>query len=325
MDRRTLLTSGVAVAALAATDGTARAASGTTSAAGAPSNAALARSLGFRSAYADVNGTRLHYVTGGEGSPLVLLGGWPQTWWQFRKIMPALAERHRVVAVDIRGMGGSAKPADGYDKKTMARDIRELVAKLGLGRVDIAGHDIGAMIGHSFAANHPDAIRRLALLDVPHPDESMYDLTLVPRPDQGAPFLWWFAFNQVRLLPELLLAGRFRPLVDHLCGLMLKNQGAITDRDRSIYANAYSSPDAIRAANGWYQTFGQDILDHKTYPRLTLPVLGLANEDHPEYLATPLRRDAAAPEITVIRGSGHYLAEEQPEAVVGELLRFFGA
>ncbi|QFZ16599.1 alpha/beta fold hydrolase [Saccharothrix syringae] len=322
MDRRALLTSGATAAALAATGGVARAAEPRPTP--VPSDAALARSLGFRSAHADVNGTRLHYVIGGQGSPLVLMGGWPQTWWQFRKVMPALARRHRVVVVDIRGMGGSAKPATGYDKKTMARDVRELIAVLGLGRVDVAGHDIGAMVGHSLAANHPEAVRRLALLDVAHPDESMYDLTLVPRPDQPF-FLWWFAFNQVPLLPEALLAGRFRLLVDHLCGLMLKDQGAIADRDRSIYADAYSSPDAVRAANGWYRAFAQDVLDRRAHPRLALPVLGLVNEDNPDQLAVPLRRHVVDPAIRVVRGSGHYLAEERPDAVAGELLAFFGA
>ncbi|GAA1261820.1 alpha/beta hydrolase [Saccharothrix xinjiangensis] len=320
MDRRALLTSGLTTAALAATGAASAAPAATAS---VPNDAALARSLGFRSAYARVNGTRLHYVVGGEGSPLVLLGGWPQTWWQFRKVMPPLARRHRVIAVDIRGMGGSAAPAGGYDKKTMARDVLELVRELGLGPVDVAGHDIGAMVGHSLAANHPEAVRRLALLDVPHPDESLYDLTLLPRPGQAF-HLWWFAFNQVRLLPEQLLADRFRPLVDHLCELMLKDQGAITDRDRSIYAHAYSSADRVRAANGWYQAFGQDVEDHKTYPRLTLPVLGLANPDAPEHLGAALHRHAVAPELVVVPDSGHYLAEERPEVVVRELLAFLG-
>ncbi|MBP2329849.1 pimeloyl-ACP methyl ester carboxylesterase [Kibdelosporangium banguiense] len=316
MDRRSLLAAGAATAALAATGTTAEAEAAT------PSDAELARSLGFRSAYADVNGTRLHYVIGGKGSPLMLLGGWPQTWWQFRKIMPALAERYRVIVADLRGMNLSGKPAGGYDKKTMARDIYELVKKLGYTQVDIAGHDIGAMVGHAFAANYPHAIRKLALIDVPHPDEGLYELTLLPQPTQF--HLWWFAFNQVQLLPEQLLAGRFRLLVDHLCGLLLQNQAAITDRDRAIYARAYASPDAIRASNGWYQTFGQDIVDGKTYPRLTLPVLGLASEPGFDYLAGPLRRQAVDVQLEKISGAGHYVAEEQPEAVVTHLRRFFG-
>src|SRR4029077_14821341 len=92
------------------------------------SDAALDASLpgDFRNGYAEVNGTRIHYVEGGKGTPVLLLPGWPQTWWEFHKIMPELAKRHRVIAVDLRGMGGSAKPGLGYDKKNMAKDIHEL-------------------------------------------------------------------------------------------------------------------------------------------------------------------------------------------------------
>jgi len=106
------------------------------------SDAALVMSLpGFRNGYAEVNGVRLHYVIGGKGAPLVLLPGWPQTWWTFHKMLPELAEHYTVIDVDLRGMGGSSRPAEGYDKKTMAKDIRDLVQSLGYDKVDIAGHD----------------------------------------------------------------------------------------------------------------------------------------------------------------------------------------
>lgn len=148
----------------------------------ARSDAVLVKSLpGFQNGYADVNGTRLHYVIGGEGAPLVLLPGWPQTWWQFHKIMPTLAKSYRVIAVDLRGMGGSSKPPAGYDKKNMAKDIRELVQKLGYDKVHMAGHDIGAMVAFSYAANYPEATTKLALLDVPHPDDFFSQLTMVRR------------------------------------------------------------------------------------------------------------------------------------------------
>jgi pimeloyl-ACP methyl ester carboxylesterase len=311
-----VLTLGATAAALAMTGDVA------TATQSVPSDAALARSLGdFRSAYADVNGTRLHYVEGGKGSPLLLLPGWPQTWWQFHKIMPALARNHRVIAVDLRGMGGSAKPAVGYDKKTMARDIYELVRKFGYDKVDIAGHDIGAMVAYSFAANHAQAARKVALLDVSHPDESLYRLTLLPTPGQF--HLWWFAFNQVDLLPDQLLAGKSRLLIDHLCGLMLRDQNNIADRDRAVFAHAYSTPDAIRAGNGWYKTFGQDIADEKTYARLTVPILGLAADNY-DYLADLLPRKTTDLTLGKINDSGHYIDEEQPEAVVAELRKFFG-
>ncbi|WP_405148831.1 alpha/beta hydrolase [Sphaerisporangium sp. NBC_01403] len=206
-------------------------------------DAALAHSLDgdFTSHYADVNDVRLHYVEGGSGRPLLLLGGWPQTWWQWHKVMPALARRHRVIAVDLRGMGGSAKPTGGYDKRTMARDIRELVRHLGLESVGIAGHDIGGMVAQAHAAAYPEATTRIALLDVPHPDESWSDMRLLPEPDQhintiienGArSYLWWFAFNQVRGLPEKLLDGRSRLVVDWLFERQAKDPAAIDEQSR---------------------------------------------------------------------------------------------
>ncbi|RSM74733.1 alpha/beta hydrolase [Kibdelosporangium aridum] len=284
-------------------------------------NAELARSLGFTSEYADVNGTRLHYVTGGAGSPLVLLGGWPHTWWEFRKILPPLARHHRVVAVDLRGMGGSDKPESGYDKKTMARDIAELIKALGFEQPNVVGHDIGAMVAYSLAANHPATVSKLALVEVPHPDEAWFGFTMLPQPP--VPHLWWFAFNQLTELPQVLLNGRFRALIDHLCAGALVNQDAITDVDRQIYAEAYDSPDAIRASNDWYQTFVQDIQDVKTYAPVSMPVLGLAAEGN-AFLETALRKQSADFQIEYIANTGHYVAEEQPEAVVEHLLKFFG-
>lgn len=289
------------------------------------SDEALVRSLPgeFRNGYAHVNGTRLHYVTGGRGTPLVLLPGWPHTWWEFHKVMPALAARHQVIAVDIRGMGGSDKPAAGYDKKTMAADVHQLVRHLGHHRVDIAGADIGAMVAFSFAANHPEAIRRLALLDVAHPDENLYELTLLPQPGQPPVNLWWFAFNLVPHLPEQLLAGRSRYLVDYLCGLLLKDQSAMDDHTRAVYARAYSRPDAIRAGNRWYQAFAQDIADVRTYPKVTTPILAIASDGNPS-LADSLPATATDFRLVEMPESGHYLTEEQPELVTRHLVEFFG-
>ena len=182
------------------------------------SDAALAASLpgDFRNGYTEVNGTRIHYVDGGKGTPVLLLPGWPQTWWQFHKIMPELAKRHRVIVVDLRGMGGSTKPGLGYDKKNMAKDIHGLTQALGYKQVNIAGHDIGAMVAYSFAANYPDATLKICLIDVTHPEESLYTLSLLPPPGHAVRgtgestlpvYLWWFAFNQLPDLPQQLLAG----------------------------------------------------------------------------------------------------------------------
>ncbi|MGW0394098.1 alpha/beta fold hydrolase [Streptomyces sp. NPDC003042] len=291
-------------------------------------DAALAASLdgGFTSHHADVNGTRLHYVDSGPHSthePLILLGGWPQTWWQFHKVMPALARRFRVIAVDLRGMGGSAKPATGYDKKTMAADNRALLDHLGLERAHFAGHDIGAMVAYAHAANHPEATGRVALLDVAHPTEDWTRMPLLPQP--GMPHLWWFAFNQVHGLPEQLLTGRYHLLLDWLFSTAADDPATVDAHSRAVYARAYDSPDAIRAGNDWYRTFHQDIADLATYAPVTAPLLALGGE-HANYAYLAATVPALGTDTRVVRvdGSGHYLPEERPEAVVAELTRFFG-
>ncbi|MGW0801929.1 alpha/beta fold hydrolase [Nonomuraea sp. NPDC002799] len=299
-------------------------------------DAELARSLegAFSSRHAEVNGVRLHYVEGGSGEPLLLLGGWPQTWWQWSKVMPALARRHRVIAVDLRGMGGSDKPADGYDKKTMAADIHALVRHLGLTTVSIAGHDIGAMVAYAFAANHPEATTKIALLDVPHPDKTWSTFSLLPESDQhvdsvieaGArSYLWWFAFNQVRDLPELLLEGRSRLLVDWLFNRQAKDPGSVDEWSRQVYAHAYSTADAVRAGNGWYQTFTRDADDEQAYGRVTTPILALGGDkSNYAFLRELMPSKGTDVQVIEVVDCGHYIPEEQPQAVIDALTTFLG-
>ncbi|MFI0817415.1 alpha/beta fold hydrolase [Streptomyces sp. NPDC021098] len=278
----------------------------------------------FTSAHAEVNGVRLHYVSGGEGEPLILLPGWPETWWEYRKVMPALAERYRVIAVDIRGMGGSGKPASGYDKKSMAADIRELGRQLGYERVNIAGHGIGSMVAFSHAANHPSATGRLALLNTTHIDESYYGFRIMPRPEDTPPHRWWLAFNLVPEFPEKLLAGRYRHMVDYMFGLSLRNADAITSFDRDVYAAAYSAPEAIRASQAWFQAYQQDIEDFNGYGKLTVPTLGLAYGGFFEYMQKVLPEQAEQAEVVEVADTRNYLVEEQPEAVISAFVDFFG-
>lgn len=288
-------------------------------------DATLAASLdgGFTNHHADVDGTRLHYVQGGSGEPLVLLGGWPQTWWQWRKVLPALAARYRVIAVDLRGMGGSAKPAAGYDKKTLARDVHALLGRLGIDSAHLVGHDIGAMVAYAYAANHPGATRKIALLDVSHPEESWARMTLLPQ--QGQRHKWWFAFNQVHGLPEQLLAGRFHLLLDWLFENATADPASVDAHAREVYARAYDAPEAVRAANDWYRTFTRDIADLATYAPVTAPILALGGE-YSNYESLVAAVPALGTDTRVVRvdGSGHYLPEERPEVVVEELTRFLG-
>ncbi len=291
----------------------------------APSSAKLARSLGgnFTSRFAVANGIRQHYVIGGKGEPLVLLHGWPETWWEFHKVMPALAEHYRVIAVDLRGGGDTDTPASGFDKKTMARDIYELIRVLGYSSVNIAGHDIGSMVAYSFAANHPEATRKVAMLDVSHPDSSYYEFRMLKAP--GQPFFpWWFAFNQVPQLPEQLVSGRARYLIDWMFDNLLVNQAAVSNFDRAVYAAAYNRPEGIRGGNGWYATFVQDIADLATYSKVTAPILGLVNSLFYPNMAAVLPTQGTDVTVHEVTNTGHYFVEERPEVVIDEFRAFFG-
>ena len=291
---------------------------------------ALVNSLpGFTNGFTQVNGIQLHYVQGGQGYPLVLIPGWPETWWAYHKVMPLLASRYRVIAVDIRGMGSSDKPADGYEKKAMAGDIFELIHKLGYGRVHIAGHDIGAHIAFSFAANFPDATSKLVILDTPHPDENMYRLPMLPalKSDtenaESHVYPWWLAFNQVHELPEQLLAGRVHYLLDWIFNYSLLDQQSINEFDRAVYAAAYDSPAGIRGGNGWYQAFPQDIADSKTYSKLTMPVLGIGGSGY-DVLAYSLPATTTNLQLAKIEESGHFILAEKPQETAGLMIDFLG-
>lgn len=301
----------------------------TTAKAAGVSDAALVKSLpGFRNGYAEVNGVRLHYVAGGTGEPLVLLPGWPETWWTFHKIMPALAAQHTVVAVDLRGMGTSSKPADGYDKKTMAKDIYELVKSLGYDKTTVAGHDIGSAVAFAYAENYPQATDKLVMLELPHPDDSLLSFPLLPaqgtfgdKLGSSRPYLWWFAFNQVKGLPEQVLAGRIRVEQDWIFKYFLQNEDAVNARDRAVYEQAYNSADAIRASNGWYQTFTQDVVDNRGYGKLDMPVLAMGGPAY-GWMKKVVGQKATNLTAVNVENSGHFVQEEQPEFVTRTLVDF---
>lgn len=293
------------------------------------SDAALVRTLpGFQNGYADVNGVRIHYVAGGSGSAVVLLPGWPETWWAWHTIMPQLAQRHRVIAVDLRGMGASGKPVGGYDKKTMATDIAALVRQLGYDKAAVVGHDIGSQVAYAYAANFPQATDRVVMFDVPHPDVSLYSWPLLPQAgtfgdkiDDAHPFAWWFAFHQVKGLPEQILEGRQYLEQEWFFRYLLKDESAIDARDRAVYRKAYESRAAIRAGNAWYQAFPQDILDDKGYGKLTMPVLAVGGPGYGwlQAVLTPKTTDL---KLIKAEGSGHFIPEEKPAETIGWILDF---
>ncbi|BAV06918.1 Pimeloyl-ACP methyl ester carboxylesterase [Filimonas lacunae] len=293
------------------------------------SDEALVKQLpGFANGYATVNGIRIHYVKGGTGKPLVLLSGWPQTWWSFHKMMPELQKSYTVIAVDYRGMGSSAHPDSGYDKKTVSNDVYELLKQLGYEKAYVAGHDIGAQVAFSLAANHPGMVEKLVMIDVPHPDETFAAMPMLPalgtptdKLDPARPYVWWFAFNQINGLPEELIAGRAAVFQKTIFHYLLNNDSSLSTLDRAVYAAAYNSKETIRAGNNWYRTFMQDIEDYKQYAPLNMPVLGLGGPGY-GWLNYTLPKKATNVKVVKVENSGHFVPEEQPAVAVAEIKRF---
>ncbi len=268
----------------------------------------------------------MHYVTAGSGTPLVLLHGFPQTWYEWRLIMPALAAHYTVIAPDLRGLGDSSRPADGYHKARLAEDVWELMhGVLGHERFMVAGHDWGGPVAFALAAAHRDAVQRLAILDV-----------MIPGDGSGDQFTnaggrWHHHFHRTLDLPEALVAGREEIYV----GWFLRNftafPGAIDDAAISEYARTYSQPGAMRAGFAYYRTTPRDVLDNQRAlkaGKLAMPVLALGGGKsfgRREQTAESLRRVAASVQGGVIAESGHFLPEEAPEEVAAILLNFFGA
>jgi hypothetical protein len=147
---------------------------------------------------ASVNGIQLHYVIGGQGDPVVLLHGWPETWYAWHKVMPALAKNYTVIAPDLRGLGDSSKPPTGYDTKTVAEDIHQLVTQLGFKTIFLVGHDIGTVVAYPYAAAHPSEVKRLVVWEAPIPG-----FAIPERPPA-----WWVIFHQTPDVPEALVQGK---------------------------------------------------------------------------------------------------------------------
>ncbi len=211
---------------------------------------------------ASVNGIQLHYVIGGQGDPVVLLHGWPQTWYEWRHVIPALAKNYTVIVPDLRGLKESSKPITGYDGKTTAEDIHQLVSKLGFNDIFLVGHDFGVQVAYSYAAAHPNETKRLVILDVPIAGIG---------PGENITGLWWAQFHNVRDIPEMLVAGHQREYLTWFYRYSC-NPAAITDKDIDEYVSHYSAPGGMRAGFEYYRALSDDIKQNKEYSMTKLPI-----------------------------------------------------
>ena len=271
--------------------------------------------------YADLGDVRLHYVTAGQGPAVVLIHGWPQTWYMWRDVIPGLAARCRVIAPDLRGLGDSSRPSGGYDKKTLAEDLWRLTHDiLGEHRLFVVGHDWGGPVAYALAAQHRDAVRRVAIFDV-------------PVPGNGTPVMfnnrWHHGLHWELDFPEALTIGR----EDLYLGFFYRNWGArpdaISEEAQREYLRTYRQPGAMRAGFNLYRATPQDVADNEAFRRqgrLAMPILvyggshgrgrGMAAMESWQRMALDVRGGIA-------EGCGHWIPEERPEWVVQQLIAFF--
>jgi pimeloyl-ACP methyl ester carboxylesterase len=271
-----------------------------------------------------VNGIQLHYVIGGQGDPVVLLHGWPETWYSWHHVMPALAKNYTVIVPDLRGLGDSSKPPTGYDGKTLAEDIRQLVTRLGFKTIFLVGHDIGTQVAYSYAAAHPTEVKKLAVMELTIPG-------FVPP---GRMPLWWVIFHQTPDVPEALVQGKEMMYLSWFFHNLPFNPAAITQADIDKYVSRYSAPGGMHAGFEHYRAFPQDAIQNQNYSKtkLSMPVLALGGGYIPTFggnITMPTiiyGMKILAQNVTgiTVPNSGHYIPEEQPDAVVKLLNNFFG-
>jgi pimeloyl-ACP methyl ester carboxylesterase len=254
-----------------------------------------------------------------------LLHGWPQTWYEWRKLIPLLAHRYRVIAPDLPGLGESSRPAHGYDKKTIASDLREMCAQLRLSSFHLIGHDWGGPCAFALACAAPHAVKTLAILDVTIPG-------IGPDISQGGR-RWHHAFHMTPELPEALVAEREREYLGWFYREFCWQRGAIVQGDVDEYLRCYRQPGAMRAGFEYYRSLPQDKTDNRALLdsgfRLPMPVLALGGarseaRGRGEEPLESLRAIAQDVRGGAIAECGHFIPEEQPHVLAERLLEFFG-
>ena len=268
--------------------------------------------------FANVNGVRLHYLIAGKGDPVILLHGYAQTSRMWRPLIVELSRTHTVVAPDLRGFGQSSKPNSGFEKKAMAQDIHALAMLLGYERASIVGHDIGLMVAYAYAAQYPNQVDRIVLMDAFLPGVGDWKNVWLLRD------LWHFHFYGET--PLKLVAGRERIYFEHFWNDFAADpKHSVSEADRRFYAAAYAQPGGMRAGFEVFRAFEQDAKDFAQFAqnKLTMPMLVLTGEKASgDFLIEQARLVDTNVQGVVIKGSGHWLMDEAPRQVIPQLVAF---
>jgi len=274
----------------------------------------------FKHGFTTIDGLQMHFVTGGNGpETIVLLHGFPQSWYEWRHIMPELLNGHSVIAIDLPGLGDTTGSLRSYDKKTLASYVHRLLMSLGIDSgVKLVAHDFGSALAYALAANYRDQIAGLLILDFPVVGRF---LTF----EKIKPLSFHFSFFTEKPLAENLVAGRERQFLSYFFERLSVDAVPVL-KGLEEYSRVYSRPGVWHSGMEWYRAWPADELDNIEYMKrpLTIPVRILAQQTTFEPFFRALKD--AAPDATgrFVDGSGHWLPEEQPEEVLSEIRAFFG-
>ena len=270
---------------------------------------------------AAVDGLNLQYLLAGRGPTIVLLHGYAETSRMWRPLIPRLASNHTVIAPDLPGIGGSAVPADGLDMTHAAIRIHDLIEQLGLGKAAVVGHDIGLMVAYAYAAQFPEDVDRLVLMDAFLPGVEGWEVIY------NNPGIWHFRFNGPT--PEALVRGRERTYFEHFWNDFAADRTrSLPEADRQAYTAAYARPGRMRAAWAYFVSFPQAAEDFSRFAqdRLTMPVLSIGGEKaNGAALARQAQIVATEAKSVTLPNTGHWVMEESPQATMDALVSFLSA
>jgi pimeloyl-ACP methyl ester carboxylesterase len=272
----------------------------------------------FKDQIANVNGVKIHYVIGGTGESLLLLHGFGQNWYMWNRLLPEFSKHFTVIAPDLPGLGESGRKDSGYDKKSLAKDIHELMKSLGDTSINLAGHDIGLMVAYAYAAQYGSEVKKLALMDALLPG-------IEPVWTKVRAQAWWFGFFAMPASGEIvsgkagLFLTSFWPLVGHV-------NDAFSPEETKEFIRAYSTPGATTGSFHWFGAFNQDAVDNVAFAKhkLKMPVLAMGAEfSAASYFTAHIRLVADHVTESKIAGAGHWVVQENTPQVQHDLLAFF--
>lgn len=279
----------------------------------------------FESFFVQTDDVKLHAVIGGKGPALLLVGGWPQTWYQWRFVMPALAKQYTVVAVDARGFNLSDTTPSGYDSATIANDLAKLMSILGYEKFSVVGHDLGMWAGYALAADHPERLIRLAVVEAVIPGVADWFTLLCDKPLND--FLWHFAFNRVDAINEQLVKGREDIYFKYQFATKAASPDAIPAYAVSYYVDVLkSSPERLRSSFEYYRVIDTNMAQtrQRKTKKITIPVLAVAGEVAcNSFTANDMRLLANDVSEVIVPACGHFVPEEAPESLLAALIPFF--